>query len=117
MRPATAGACNGGGLVVDYELLFPPPLPGASRTLAHARACGASMVLVVLEWDSQVWWPLMRDPVCGGWATFIHKCRHWGRGHNAFVAGRASGTLYFEKGVLIVGSAFLTSVSLRLRSR
>jgi hypothetical protein len=67
----TAEACN--AFTQDWSsttnYCFPPPYLVA-RTLAHARACGASMVLVVLvvlEWDSQVWWPLLRDPVGGGW--------------------------------------------------
>ncbi|GAQ93576.1 hypothetical protein KFL_016690010 [Klebsormidium nitens] len=49
---------------------FPPPklIP---RVLQHALECRSDIVLVVLDWPSQFWWPLLRSG--SAWAPFV--CR------------------------------------------
>jgi hypothetical protein len=98
-----ASACNTfsqdwGGDQISY-CFSPPHL--VARTLQHALACRARIVLIALGWRSAWWWPL----VCGsaesglGFATFVRRHLYFPASRAVLVPGLASFDRFCGTGV------------------
>jgi hypothetical protein len=84
----------------EQNYCFPPPSLVAP-TLRHARACRARMTLVVLDWRSVPWWPLLCGSVASGrgFAPFVTHQLY-------FPAGRMSWFLVGRLGTSFSGRAY-----------
>jgi hypothetical protein len=90
---------------------FSPPKVVA-RVLEHAQECRAEMVLMILDWLGQSWWPLLvRDPG-SAWAPFV--CRHLRLpgGPGTFRPGRGSADAFFGRRFLQC-AAFVLDISFK----
>lgn len=63
----------------DFNYVFPDPAV-ILRVVRHARACKAKMIIVVPEWPSQPWWPILQ-------AAAVSPPLHLGRGYTACEPG------------------------------
>ncbi|GAQ87894.1 hypothetical protein KFL_003850140, partial [Klebsormidium nitens] len=72
---------------------FPPPklIP---RVLQHALESCTDIVLVVLDWPGQFWWPLLRSG--SGWAPFVRRSVRFPMGPATL--RRGSATSFFGHG-------------------
>lgn len=69
----------------DFNYVFPDPAV-ILRVVRHAQACRARMIIVVPEWPSQPWWPLLQ-------ASAISAPLHLGRGQTVCVLGPSLASL------------------------
>ena len=76
---------------------FPPPRLVA-RVLEHARECSAEIVLVVLDWPGQPWWPLLVRDRGRAWAPFVRHALWFPPGPSTFRSGRGSADAFFGHG-------------------
>jgi hypothetical protein len=76
---------------------FPPPRL-VFRTLQHARESRARIVLVVLDWKGQPWWPLLVASGGSDWAPMIRRCRRLPAGPRTLRPGRVPQNAFFERG-------------------
>ena len=51
---------------------FPPPRL-VPRVLEHASECRSDIILVILDWPGQWWWPLLRSASGSAWAPFVRR--------------------------------------------
>jgi hypothetical protein len=80
-----------------FSYCFPPPRLVA-RTLQHARESRARIVLVVLDWKGQPWWPLLVSDGGSGWAPIVQKCRRLSAGPRTLRPGRSPESAFFGRG-------------------
>lgn len=76
---------------------FPPPRLVA-RVLEHALECSAEIVLVVLDWPGQPWWPLLVRDSGRAWAPFVRGALWFPPGPATFRSGRGSADAFFGHG-------------------
>jgi hypothetical protein len=79
---------------------FPPPRL-VFCTIEHAWECKADIVLVVLDWPGQPWWPV---PVGSGrqtWGLFVKKSMRFLKGPCMLRPGRFSEESLFRRGFLL----------------
>lgn len=74
---------------------FPPPKL-VPRVLQHAFESRADIVLVVLDWPGQFWWPLLRSG--SGWAPFVRRSVRLPMGPATLRPGRGSAGSFFGHG-------------------
>lgn len=91
---------------------FPPPRL-VMRTLQHARECQAEIVLVVLDWPGQVWWPLLVGSGGRTWAPFVRRSLRLPKGPATLRPGRSPSKSFFGHGfplcdVLVLDISFKT---------
>ena len=63
----------------DFNYVFPDPSV-ILRVVRHAQACHAKMIIVVPEWPSQPWWPILQ-------AAAVSPPLHLGRGRTVCAPG------------------------------
>jgi hypothetical protein len=81
----------------SHNFCFPPPRLVA-RTLQHALECRARIVLVVLDWKSQPWWPLLVSTGGREWSAAVGRfCRLTG-GARTLRPGRTPDAAFFGRG-------------------
>jgi hypothetical protein len=90
---------------------FPPPRL-VPRVLEHARECATLIVLVVLDWPGQHWWPLLVADSGRGWAPFMRRSLRFPAGPATFRPGRGSAEAFFGQGYPTCAAFVLTSPSL-----
>ena len=73
-----------------------PPVHLIARVLHHARACGCSGTLIVPEWPSAMFWPLLYAG--HGYRPFVVGVRYLPLDANLVVPGKRGGCLF--KGVV-----------------
>jgi hypothetical protein len=84
-----SGCCN---------YCFPPPKL-VFRTLKHAEECGADMVLMVLDWPGQPWWPLLVRNGGADWAPFVRRYLRFIGGPKTLCPGCGSAGAFFGHGI------------------
>jgi hypothetical protein len=66
---------------------FPPPRL-VFRTIQHARECKARIILAVLDWPGQPWWPALVEQEGREWAPFVRRSLRLPRGPATLRPGR-----------------------------
>lgn len=97
----TPGAAGANAFTVSWagsrSYCFPPPRL-VSRVLEHARESAAAIVLVVLDWPGQPWWPLLVCARGTRWAPFVRRALRFPAGSGTFRPGRGSADAFFGHG-------------------
>ena len=81
---------------VDWSLennYFCPPMYLVPRVLHHARLCKCEGTLVVPEWPSAVFWPLLCDNE-SSFAEFVVDSMYLPLSHGLIVKGKAGADLF-----------------------
>jgi hypothetical protein len=76
---------------------FPPPRL-VFRTIEHARECKADIVLVVLDWPGQPWWPVLVGSGGHTWAPFVKRSLRFPKGPCTLRPGRFPEESFFGRG-------------------
>jgi hypothetical protein len=76
---------------------FPPPRL-VFRTVEHARECKADIVLAVLDWPGQPWWPLLVGSGGRTWASFVRRSLRLQKGTGTLRPGRFPAESFFGRG-------------------
>ena len=70
-----------------------PPLSLVPRVIAHAKACRATGTLIVPEWKSALFWPLLQ-PVEGHFTWFAVEVKELPLSDSLFVPGLSGDSLF-----------------------
>jgi hypothetical protein len=81
----------------SHNFCFPPPRL-VFRMLQHARECQSRIVLVVLDWKSQPWWPLLVSHQGSEWAPSAGRFRRLSGGARTLRPGRTPEAAFFGRG-------------------
>jgi hypothetical protein len=81
----------------SHSFCFPPPRL-VFRTLQHARECRSRIVLVVLDWKSQPWWPLLVSCQSPEWAPSVGRFRRLSGASRTLRPGRTPEAAFFGRG-------------------
>ena len=73
-----------------------PPVYLVPRVIGHARVCKASGTLIVPEWQSAPFWPLLH-PSKGEFADFVLDIQELPLSEFLFLPGLSGSTLFYGK--------------------